>query len=88
MYRADMDRAKAVRMSARMQAEHADRGEYRFFVRRDSSDSWSVARLRVPESLRTSPSPTSAEHPPPAPLAEDTRSGHEMRVPGLPGGLG
>ena len=83
-----MDRATAVKLAARMQAEHADSSEYRFFARRDSSDSWSVAKLLVPQALRASPIPTTAEHPPPTPFAEDTRSGHEIRVPGLPGGLG
>jgi arylamine N-acetyltransferase len=83
MYRAD-----AEKLAARLQAEHPDGATHRFFARLNSDESWSVAKVGLPAHLRKAPLRISAEHKPPQPFAEDVRSGHEMRVPGLPGGLG
>jgi len=73
--------------AARLQAEHADRASCRFFAKRTSEDSWTVSKLRLP-ARPSAPTKTTAEHPPHHPYADDTRTGHETRIPGLPGGLG
>ena len=83
-----MTRAEAESLAARLQAEHVQRRSYRFVAKRKADDSWSVAKLRLPEQLRTAPLRTKAEHPPHEAFSEDVRSGHETRIPGLPGGLG
>ena len=83
-----MDHSEAQTLAARLQAQHADRASHHFFARQMSDGSWSVATMLIPEHLRSLPLQITTEHPPPQALADDTRSGHEVRVPGLPGGLG
>jgi hypothetical protein len=83
-----MDRADAEKLAARLQSQHPDRATHRFFARQDSHESWAVAKMLLPEQLRTAPLRITSEHKPHLPFADDRRSGHETRVPGLPGGLG
>lgn len=83
-----MNQSDAETEAARLQTEHADCASYRFFAKRTSEDSWTVSKLRLPGRLSAAPTKTTAEHPPHHPYAIDTRTGHEMRIPGLPGGLG
>jgi hypothetical protein len=83
-----MDRAAAENRAARLQAEHPDRDNHRFLARQKSDGSWSVTKLRVPAALRNAPMKTTPQHAAPREFADDRRSGHEIRVPGLPGGLG
>jgi hypothetical protein len=83
-----VEHTEAQDLAARLQAEHVDRGTHRFFARASSDGSWSVVKVLPPEQLRKAPLKLTAEHKPPRPFADDTRSGHETRTPGLPGGLG
>jgi len=82
-----MTQSEAQAAATRMQAEHADRTTHRFFAQRSADGSWAVSKLRLPGRAPTA-AQTTAEHPPHHPFADDTRSGHETRIPGLPGGLG
>jgi len=82
-----MDRAAAEKLAARLSAEHVDRASRRFFVRRDADGSWSVASMLLPEELRKAPLRIQGEHGPVQAFAEDGRTGHESRIPGLPGGI-
>jgi hypothetical protein len=83
-----MDRTEAKTLAGRLQAEHVDGASHRFFARPTSDGSWSVAKMLIPEHLRSVPLQITTEHRPPKAFADDTRTGHETRVPGLPGGLG
>jgi hypothetical protein len=80
-----MTRTEAETEAKRLQAEHSDR----HFVARQSADGdWEVASVLLPKDLQRSPlTPTIEAGPRPSP-GEDPRSGHERRVPGIPGGLG
>ena len=80
-----MTRSEAEAEAKRLQAEHPDR----HFVARQSADGdWEVASVLLPKDLQRSPlTPTIEAGPRPSP-GEDPRSGHERRVPGIPGGLG
>jgi hypothetical protein len=83
-----MDRADAEKLSASLQAEDPDSGTHRFVARQNPDESWTVAKVRLPEQLQKAPLRITPEHKPHQPFADDGRSGHETRVPGLPGGLG
>jgi hypothetical protein len=83
-----MNRTEAQTLAARLQAQHADRASHRFFARRMNDGSWSVAKMLIPRALKHRALQTTTDHQPPQAFADDTRSGHETRVPGLPGGLG
>jgi hypothetical protein len=83
-----MKRTDAERLAIRLQAEHVDRATHRFFVRQNPDASWSVAKVLRPEQLRTPALRITTERKPHQPFADDGRSGHETRVPGLPGGIG
>lgn len=83
-----MNRAEAQELASRLQAEHEERATHRFIASGSADDSWSVAKVRLPEELRTGPLRTTAEARPRPPYADDVRGGHERRAPGLPGGLG
>lgn len=82
-----MDRTDAEESAARLQAKHVDRSTHRFIAHQKPDGSWSVLKVLVPAELRKAPMKLTAEHQPPRPFADDARSGHETRVPGLPGGL-
>ena len=83
-----MNHTDAQTLATRLQAEQVDGASQRFFARRMSDGSWSVAKMLIPEHLRSAQLQITAEHQPPPAFADDTRTGHETRVPGLPGGLG
>ncbi len=82
-----MERIEAEQLVARLRREHAHDSS-RFFARENSDGSWSVVKARIPDTLRGTTLKITGEHSPPRPFADDRRSGHEIRVPGLPGGLG
>ena len=81
-------RTDAEESAARLQAKHVDRSTHRSTARQKPDGSWSVLKVLVPAELRKAPMKLTAEHEPPRPFADDVRSGHETRIPGLPGGLG
>lgn len=82
-----MDRADAEKLAGSLQAEHPEGATHRFFARLNPDKSWSVTKVALPAHLRKAPLRISAEHKPPQPFSDDVRTGHETRVPGLPGGL-
>jgi len=80
-------RPEAEERAARLQAEHPDRHTHRFFAREARGGAWEVARVSMPQQLRRPPlTPTIDAHPQPSP-ADDPRTGHERRAPGIAGGL-
>jgi hypothetical protein len=80
-----MTRSEAELEAKRLQAEHPDR---RFVARESAGGDWEVASVLLPKDLQRGPlTPTIESGPRPSP-GEDPRSGHERRVPGIPGGLG
>jgi hypothetical protein len=80
-----MTRAEAEAEAKRLQAEHPER---HFVARQSPGGDWEVASVLLPKDLQRSPlTPSIDASPRPSP-AEDPRSGHERRVPGIPGGLG
>jgi hypothetical protein len=81
-------RAEAEAEARRLQGEHPDRATRHFVARESAAGGWEVASVAVPEALKRSPlTPTIDASPQPSP-GEDPRSGHEQRIPGIPGGLG
>jgi hypothetical protein len=82
-----MTRTEAEQQAAQLQAEHPERDTYRFFARQSPDGEWQVAKVRVPAELRRTPlTPTIDASPQPSP-ADDPRTGHETRAPGISGGL-
>jgi hypothetical protein len=82
-----MTKSEAEERARTMQREHPDRDTHRFIPRQSAEGGWEVAKLPVPEQLRRPKlTPTVEAAPKPSP-AEDPRSGHERRAPGIPGGL-
>jgi hypothetical protein len=82
-----MTRSEAERRAAELQEQHPDRARYRFIARESAAGEWEVARVELPEALRRGKlTPTIDSSPRPSP-ADDPRSGHERRVPGITGGL-
>lgn len=79
-----MTRQEAEERARQLQAEHPERQ----YVARESADGgWEIASVLVPEALRRgSLTPTIDASPRPSP-ADDPRTPHERRIPGLPGGL-
>jgi hypothetical protein len=68
-----------------LQAEHPER---QYVARGSGEDDWEVVSVSLPEALRRTPlTPTIDATPRPSP-ADDPRTGHERRLPGIPGGLG
>lgn len=83
----DVTRDEAEQRAATLQAEDPERDAYRFVPRESEDGVWHVARVRVPGPLRPPTlTPTVGARPRP-PHADDPRSGHERRAPGMPGGL-
>jgi pimeloyl-ACP methyl ester carboxylesterase len=67
---------------------HADWVELEGVGQRSQGGDWEVAKVFLPEALRSGPfKETIAAEPRPSP-ADDPRTGHERNVPGAPGGLG
>jgi hypothetical protein len=82
-----MTRAEAEEHARRLQAEHPDRALRQFVARESTDGEWEVASVVLPKELRRQPlTPTIDASPRPSP-ADDPRSGHERRTPGMPGGL-
>ena len=82
-----MTKSEAEQEAARLQAEHPERDSYRFVAREGANGGWEVARVQLPEGLRRGPlTPTVDASPQPSP-ADDPRTGHERRAPGISGGL-
>jgi hypothetical protein len=82
-----MTRSEAERRARELQEEHPDRARYRFVARESADGGWEVVRVEIPVALRRGKlTPTIDASPRPSP-ADDPRSGHERRVPGLPGGV-
>jgi hypothetical protein len=83
-----VDRSEAEQLAQQLQAEHPDRATHRFVARRSDDGDWEVAKVFLPEALRSGPfKETIAAEPRPSP-ADDPRTVHERNVPGAPGGLG
>jgi hypothetical protein len=81
-------RAEAEAVARRLQAEHPERATRHFVARESAGGGWEVASVVVPKELQRSPlTPTIDAGPQPSP-GEDPRTGHERRIPGIPGGLG
>jgi hypothetical protein len=82
-----MTRSEAERRARLLQEQHPDRTTHRFLPRRSPDGSWHVAKLELPEPLgHPVLRPTIDASPQPSP-ADDPRSGHERRAPGIAGGL-
>jgi hypothetical protein len=79
-----MTREQADELARELQAEQPER---HFVVRETDGGDFEVASVPVPERLRR-PDYTetvyAGERPSPS---EDPRTGHEQRIPGLPGGV-
>ena len=83
-----MNRSEAEQRAQQLQREHPDRATHRFVARRSAGEDWEVAKVLLPTAVRPTPlTPTIDARPQPSP-AEDPRTGHEQRLPGIPGGLG
>jgi hypothetical protein len=86
-YDGDMTQAEAEERARTLQAGHPDRDTHRFVARRGEGDDWEVARIRVPDALKRTPLTPAIEARPRPPHPDDPRSGHEVRAPGVAGGL-
>ena len=79
-----MTREQADELAQKLRTEQPER---HFVVRETADGGFEVASLLVPEALRR-PEYTetvyAGEQPSPS---EDPRTGHEQRIPGLPGGV-
>jgi hypothetical protein len=83
-----MTRSEAEQRARWLQQNDPARATHRFIARQRAGDEWEVARVEIPERLRSGKlTPTVEAKPRPSP-ADDPRTGNERRVPGLPGGLG
>jgi len=83
-----VNQAQATSLAKRLQAEHPNPSRVRFLPRRTDDGSWSVCTVLIPPALRSRPLKATVEiRPPRPPMPGDVRSGHEMRAPGLPGGV-
>jgi hypothetical protein len=80
-----MTRSEAEAEAKRLQAEQPER---RFVARETSDGHWEVASVLLPKELQRSPLTPTIEASARPSAGEDPRSGHERRVPGIPGGLG
>ena len=83
-----MTRPEAEAEAKRLQAEHPDRATRHFVARESAGGQWEVASVALPKDLQRSPLTPTIEAGPRPSAGEDPRSGHERRVPGIPGGLG
>jgi hypothetical protein len=75
-------RDQAEREARRLSDEHPDRATHRWVPREDPDGSWSVARILVPEALRSEPHTPTIEARPRPPFAEDPRTAHQRDAPG------
>jgi hypothetical protein len=80
-------RSDAEQQAQRLQAEHPDRATHRFVARESARGEWEVAKVLVPEELRRGPLTPTIDSSPRSSPADDPRTGHERRAPGIPGGL-
>jgi hypothetical protein len=71
----------------RLQAEHPDRATYRFFARNTQIRRGRWRKCAYLRSGANADLRITTGHKPHQPFADAGRSGHEPRVPGLPGGL-
>jgi hypothetical protein len=79
-----MTRPEAEERARELQAEHPDR---RYVVRATPDGDWEVASIEIPEALRRAPLKETIDASPRPSPADDPRTGHERRIPGIPGGL-
>jgi hypothetical protein len=79
-------RSEAEDHARRLQAEHPERATHRFVARCSSGSDWEVVRVLLPTQGHGSLTPTTGADSRPFPR-DDPRTGNEVRVPGLPGGL-
>jgi hypothetical protein len=75
-----MTRAEAEQQATTLNAEHPERGVYRWMAR-EGEDGWQVARITVPGGVRIDPLHAAVESRP-RPDAPDTRPIHNQNVGG------
>jgi hypothetical protein len=79
-------RTEAEERARRLQAEHPDRATHRFVARRSDAGDWEVVRVPMPAAGHGPLAPTLGAKSQPFPR-DDPRTGNEIRMPGLPGGI-
>ena len=77
-----MTRAEAEERARQLKAE-AQSADYVFVARESSSGDWEVARVRVPAELRRGKLTETVDASPQPSPADDPRTGHERRAPGI-----
>ena len=82
-----MTRDEAEERARKLQAEDPERQRYRFVSREAADGEWEVARVELPDHLRRGALTESVEAKPKPFPADDPRTGHEQRIPGVQGGL-
>ncbi len=82
-----MTRDEAEREAERLQAEHPERATHHFFARESPDGGWHVARVAIPDQLRRPELRETIESKPQPSPADDPRTGHEQRAPGVSGGI-
>jgi hypothetical protein len=85
-YAEAMTRAEAEERARQLKAE-SESEENVFVARESSSGDWEVARVRVPAELRRGKLTETVDASPQPSPADDPRTGHERRAPGITGGL-
>jgi hypothetical protein len=79
-------RTEAEERARRLQAEDPDRATHRFVARRVAAGDWEVVRVRLPTADHGPLTPAHGAKSQPFPR-DDPRTGNEIRMPGLPGGI-
>jgi hypothetical protein len=79
-YLQDMTRDEAQQQASTLNAEHPERGLYRWMAR-EGVDGWQVARITVPGGVRVDPLHEAVESRP-QPDAPDTRTSYDRNVGG------
>jgi hypothetical protein len=82
-----MTRDEAEERARRRQAEDPERERYRFVAREAAGGEWEVTRVELPDALRRGKLTETIEAKPKPSPADDPRTGHEQRIPGVQGGL-
>jgi hypothetical protein len=76
-----MTEGEAAAEASRLNAEHPERGTYRW-IARQAGDGWQVARIKVPGGVNRQRLTETTEAPERPPQADDPRPAHDRNVGG------